>query len=141
MEKGIWADVGGLARSLLNGDLMKKSQTKVELSDYEQLNDILIYLLAGLTGHTDGNELVSITVQQADLSAFRVVLRARREVPSGGSVRVVGFTNASNPTSALLIAEQGYRKNAIRWIDDRFAESISDNGKAKISVNELSIRD
>ncbi len=118
---------------------MKKTQTKVEINDYEQLNEILVYLLAGLTGRTDGNEIVSITVQQADLSAYRVVIRARGVDDDGNPVRVVGFTGGSSPSSALLLAEEGYRENVIRWTVDRFAKSVSDNGSSKIKEAGLSI--
>lgn len=118
---------------------MKKSRTKVEIEDYERLNEILTYLLAGLAGYTDGNEIVSLTVQQADLSAFRVIIRARARDDSGDSVRLVGFANGSTPASALLVAEDGYRTNVIRWITDRFAASASDNGSSKIKNDGLTL--
>ncbi len=120
---------------------MKNSQTKVETKDYEQLNTILLYLLAGLTGSTDGNEIISLTVQQADISAFRVVIRARGVDSAGGTLRVVAFTGASSPTAALLLAEKGYRENSIRWTADRFAKSSSDNGSSKTKEHGLSITD
>lgn len=89
------------------------------------------YLLAGLAGNTDGNEITGVTIQQTRVSGFRVILRAIQRDTEGGSVRVVGFTSGSDPSSALLYAESAYRENAIRWSPDRFAKSVSANGKKK----------
>lgn len=120
---------------------MKKKERVSEVENYEQLNTILIYLLAGLTGCTDGYELVSVTVQQADLSAYRVVLRASDNSGSGDPIRLVGFTSGHQPASALLLAEEGYRDNLIRWSVDKFAKGLIDNGSSKIKKARLTIND
>lgn len=95
------------------------------------LDDSIRYILAGLSGNTDGNELVGITIQQTRLSGFRVILRGIQRDSDGSTLRVVGFTSSDNPSGALLHAEQAYRENLIRWTPDRFAKSVSANGGKK----------
>lgn len=118
---------------------MTKKQALLEVKDYEHLVGSITYLLAGLEGNTDGYQIVSVTLQQAGVSDFRVVLRARGASASGDPVRVVGFSNGGEPAIALLNAEKGYRENVIRWSVDRFAESISKDGESKNGQPRLSI--
>jgi hypothetical protein len=112
---------------------MKKKvlQDAITEENFNDLTKAIPYLLAGLEGLTNGNKLISVTLQQTDLSGFRVVLRSIQERASGDSVRVVGFTSGSSAPECLLFAEAGYRENVIRWHVDRFAKSVSQDGPSK----------
>lgn len=120
---------------------MKENGRLLEAKDYERLTDTIPYLLAGLTGHTDGHHIDSITVQQAGLSGFRILIRANGTDSEGDRLHFVGFSNASDPGAAILVAERGYRENLIRWKIDRFAKSAVEGGASKDERTKLSIRD
>lgn len=99
--------------------------------EQEGLDGAIRFILAGLQGFTDGHELVSVTLQQTDLSDYRVILRGSDVRDAESPVRLVAFSSGSTPAAALLAAERGYRENKIRWTVDRFANDISDNGAGK----------
>lgn len=107
--------------------------------NYGKLVEGLPYILAGLEGLTNGHKLNSITVQQAGLSGYRIILRGTGDFNGESSVHVVGFTAASDPATAILLAEEGYRDNVIRWSVDRFAKSISDSKSSKNGNDGLTI--
>lgn len=114
---------------------MKSDVGNSYLKDYPE-DDIvkaIPYLLAGLEGRTDGHELVSVAVQQAGVSSFRVVLRAIQREPAGHQLRVVGFTSGLSAAGVIVCVEEGYKGDLIKWKPDKFAKGImSDNGsKAK----------
>ena len=120
---------------------MTDSKGQLELVDYEQLTSTLPYLLAGLEGHTDGNELKSVTIQQASVSGFRIVIRGFARKDTGAPVCVVGFASGTTPGSALLLAEGAYREGLIRWTVDRYAKSSSNGDGSKDESTRLTIRD
>jgi hypothetical protein len=120
---------------------MKNKTGVLEEKDYESIRGALGYLLAGLEGNTDGHKINSITVQQTDLSDFRVVVRAQERDGTELGVYVVAFSNGREPATALLHAEAGYRENVTRWSPDRFAEGASGNGTPKIKQARLRISD
>ena len=103
----------------------------VEDKHYDDLNRTLPYIIAGLEGNTDGNEIVSITVQQAGLSTFRVVLRAIQRSDADDPVRVVGFTTATTAAGAFALVEKGYGGNDIKWKIDRYANGTKPNSDSK----------
>lgn len=110
---------------------MKEKKALLQEQIYDQLTECIPYLLAGLTGDTDGHEINSFAVQQAGISGFRVVTRATGFDDSGNTVHVVGFTTGDTPQRALLLAESGYRDNVIQWKIDQFAKSFGSNGSSK----------
>ena len=118
---------------------MTKKEPKIEVQDYEQLTKSIPYLLAGLEGHTNGHKINSIAVQQARFSGYRVVIRGTELHDSRDPVHVVSFTSGSEPAVALLLAEEGYREDLIRWIVDKFKKSVSDNGSSKNERTKLNL--
>lgn len=118
---------------------MNNKEQLIEVDDYEQLTLSIPYLLAGLEGLTDGHKIDSLAVQQAGFSSYRVVIRGQSIDDSGDPIYVVSFTNASQPAIALLLAEEGYRDNLIRWKVDRFATSASDNGSSENERAKLNL--
>jgi len=106
---------------------------------HDELTSVLPYLLAGLEGNTNGYQITSVAVQQAGLSGYRVVVRATGRNGSGDPVCVVGFTNSDNPGSALLLAEEGYERNLVKWKVDRFATGIGESGPSKNGDDKLTI--
>lgn len=105
-------------------DFTKKVQDGLDAS--------IPYLLAGLQGNTDGNELVSVAIQQAGLHGYRVVLRGVQRETADDSIRVVKFSSGASSAGALLVAEAAYRDGVGHWQVDRFAPSTSRNGSSKV---------
>lgn len=117
----------------------KNTQLKDKDHDYNQLKAALPFLLAGLEGHTDGIELLGISLQRGRDGDYRVVLRGNGATPDGHPLRVVAFTNGEEPADVLICAEEGYRDNLVRWHVDRFAKGVVDNGKPETGKNGLTI--
>lgn len=120
---------------------MNKDASFTKELKQDELNGILTYLLAGLAGRTNGHEITGITVQQARLSGYRVVIRASGRKAGGDPIHVVGFTSAAGPGAALLIAEDGYARNVIQWKTDRFAKRISESGSSENGSDKLVLVD
>ncbi len=120
--------------------MVKKSDVSIG-EDYGKLVESIPYLLAGLEGITDGHKINGFTVQQTGISGFRVILRATGEHRGDDSVHLVSFTTASDPGTAILLAEEGYREDVIRWSIDRFAKGASASSPSKNGGHGLTIRD
>lgn len=120
---------------------MKEKESLKEEMVHDRLTDTIPYLLAGFTGHTSGNKVNSVTVQQAGLSGYRVIIRAVGIDKSGDTVHLVSFTIGSSAAAALLLAEGAYRDDVIQWKIDRFAEGNGDHGLSKNGKTGLTITD
>lgn len=118
---------------------MKQEDFLSKEMQHDSLAEALPYLLAGFEGRTDGHKINSVTVQQTRFSGYRVVIRAVGRGDSGDRLHVVAFTTGDSPGTALLLSEEAYKSNVIRWSVDRFAKNISDNGTPKDGRRELSI--
>lgn len=108
---------------------------------HDRLADSIPYLLAGFEGRTSGNKVNGITVQQAGLSGYRVIVRAVGVDNEGNTLHLVSFTIGNSAGAALLLAEGAYRDNLIQWKVDRFAESNGDNGLSKNGQRKLTLID
>lgn len=120
---------------------MKETTSFTEEIKHDQLTDSLPYLLAGFEGRTSGHKVTGITVQQAGLSGYRVVLRAIGVDGTGDPICLVSFTTGDTAGGALLLAEDAYKADVIQWKVDRFAKSLSDNGNSKNGSGGLTLVD
>lgn len=132
---------GRIATSLLQGAKMTKEESLLEEMEHDRLSDSLPYLLAGLAGSTSGNQINSIAIQQTGLSGFRCVIRGTGVNEHGDPIHVVSFTTGGSAGGTLLLAEEAYRENLIKWKIDRFAENARSNGAAENEQSRLIILD
>ena len=120
---------------------MKKTETLSVEMTHDRLTDCLPYLLAGFAGRTSGHKINSVTVQQAGLSGYRVIIRAVGVDGRGDSVHLVSFTIGNSPGETLLLAEGGYKDDSIQWKIDQFAKSVdnygsSSNGRVGLTMTD-----
>lgn len=120
---------------------MKKSNTLAKEQNYDNLVDSIPYLLAGFEGRTSGKKINSITIQQAGISGYRVIVRAVGVDSEGHTIHLVGFTIGSGAGESLLLTEGAYQANKIQWKVDQYAKDLSRNGSSKDGRRELVLTD
>lgn len=103
------------------------------------LSTSIEYILAGLKGGIAEYALVGLSLQLVSDGSFRCILRGYRRTGEDAGVGLVSFTNSEDAAICLLHAENGFRRNVIRWHVDQFAGSVSDNGASKDSPEQLTL--
>lgn len=117
------------------------SRTLEKEQNYDGLVDSIPYILAGFEGRTSGKKINSVTIQQAGLSGYRVIVRGIGVDTEGNTVYVVGFTIGSTAGKALLLTEGAYSANQIQWKIDQYAKDIDNHGSSENGRGRLVLVD
>ena len=126
----------GIDGALVDSNKLEDGVGKHEL---HQIATGLEYILAGLTNGVKEYALVGFSLQLVSGDSYRCVLRAYRRTGADAGIRLVAFTNSDSPDKCLYLAEEGFRRNVIRWTVDQFAAEPNANGSTKSEPEQLTL--